>query len=334
MVTGRKHSRVREPRGRVGRLFRPVEADHFGAPKRAFEAGLDRVVAEKPGRDVGDFLVDVRQPEHRFVEREILGHALQGFGQFADLFLRNLDRLAGRALDLGLDVDRQRFRFFAPARVAKLRIVVMMILGLARDLVDVGRPRGVDRDVESGVLGRLDDRHAALRPLVDELVRQPVRDLREGPFAAVLFHPDADSLLQVPRESSAVERPRRLLPPVDRLHVKRPELSVRVRLGDVEDRAVGMQLRIVRARRSVLEDRAADVCRHDLDDAVLVPDPGVGNSVPGPSVRAPIAPLRGAPARSLSSCRPAPRPTAPTPTCRPRRSGRGSASGSRCPRCG
>ena len=101
-------------------------------------------------------------------------------------------------------------------------------------------------------------------------------DTGELSILAVLFHADAEALLQAPGQGIAVNRPRRLHPGVDRVLMQRPELAVPVGPGGIEDHAVGMQLRVVVPAGSMLEHRGCDIGGQHLDIAVPVADAGIG----------------------------------------------------------
>ena len=66
-----------------------------------------------------------------------------------------------------------------------------------------------------------------------------------------------------PGEVVAVSRPRRHLPRVDGVLVQGAVAPVEVRPGNVQDGAVGAQLRVVRAARAVLKESADEVSGND-----------------------------------------------------------------------
>ena len=101
------------------------------------------------------------------------------------------------------------------------------------------------------------------------------RDAGELIVLAVLLHVNAKPVPQVPRQGIAVDRPCRLHPGIDRVLVQRPVSAVPVRSCGIEDRAMGMKLRVVLAAGSMLEHRPHDVRRHDPGSvSFLKPRPG------------------------------------------------------------
>ena len=157
--------------------------------------------------------------------------------------------------------------------MADLRIVVGRLAGPG-DPVRRRRPRRVALDREAHVPGRLDDRRPALRPVSGQVFRHP-RDAGELSVLAVLFHAEAEALLEVPGQGVAVEGAGRLHPGIDRMLVQRPVPAVGMGPGGIEDDAMGMQLGIVVPARAVLEHRARDIGRQHLDLALPVADPGI-----------------------------------------------------------
>ena len=105
--------------------------------------------------------------------------------------------------------------------------------------------------------------------MAGQVFRHP-RDAGELSVLAVLFHAEAEALLQVPGQGIAVEGAGRLHPGIDRMLVQRPVLAVGMGPGGIEDDAMGMQLGIVVPARAVLEHRARDIGRQHLDLAVPV----------------------------------------------------------------
>ena len=101
-------------------------------------------------------------------------------------------------------------------------------------------------------------------------------DPRELSILAVLFHADAEALLQAPGQGIAVDCPRRLHPGVDRVLMQRPVLAVPVCTGGIEDHAVGMKLGVVVPAGSMLEHRRRYIGRQHLDIAIPVTDAGIG----------------------------------------------------------
>ena len=172
---------------------------------------------------------------------------------------------------LALDIPR---RFAAPARVPDLWIVVGR-LARSRDLVRRRRTRCVALDRKAHLPGGVDNRRTAFRPVSDQVPGHAC-DTRELSILAVLFHADAETILQAPGECIAVNRPRRLHPGVDRVLMQRPALAVPVCPGGIEDHAVGMQLRVVIPAGAVLEHRCRDIGRQHFDLAVPVTDTGIG----------------------------------------------------------
>ena len=155
-----------------------------------------------------------------------------------------------------------------------LRIVVRRLAGPC-DLVRCCCTRCVALDRKAHLPGRFDNRRTALRPVSDQVLGHAC-DTRELSILAVLFHADAETILQAPGECIAVDCPRRLHPGVDRVLMQRPVLAVPVCPGGIEDHAVGMQLGVVIPAGAVLEHRCRDIGRQHFDLAVPVTDTGVG----------------------------------------------------------
>ena len=155
-----------------------------------------------------------------------------------------------------------------------LRVVVRRLAGPC-DLVRCCCPRRVALDRKAHLPGRFDNRRPALRPVSDQVLGHAC-DTRELSILAVLFHADAETILQAPGECIAVNRPRRLHPGVDRVLMQRPVLAVPVCPGGIEDHAVGMQLGVVIPAGAVLEHRCRDIGRQHFDLAVPVTDTGIG----------------------------------------------------------
>ena len=101
-------------------------------------------------------------------------------------------------------------------------------------------------------------------------------DTRELSILPILFHADAEALLQAPGERIAVDRSRRLHPGVDRVLMQRPVLAVPVCPGGIEDHAVGMKLRVVVPAGAMLKHRCRDIGQQHFDLAVPVTDAGIG----------------------------------------------------------
>ena len=273
VVTGRIQPRVRHIGPALGRTRRAGQAHHLGAQKHTLDAGCHRVPAQQAGGGVADPLDDIRQAEYRFLARETVRQVFQDFRQCPDLLLGNLFRLAQYrgnqhfALDIPL-------RFASPAPVANLRIIVRRLAGPC-DLVRRCRPRSVALDRKAHLPGGVDNRCPALRPVSDQVLGHAC-NTRELSILAVLFHADAETILQAPGECIAVNRPRRLHPGVDRVLMQRPVLAVPVCPGGIEDHAVGMQLGVVIPAGAVLEHRCRDIGRQHFDLAVPVTDTGIG----------------------------------------------------------
>ena len=155
-----------------------------------------------------------------------------------------------------------------------LRVIVRRLAG-PRDLVRRRRPRRVALDRKAHLPGRFDNRRPALRPVSDQVVRYAC-DPRELSILPILFHADAEALLQAPGHCIAVDRSRRLHPGVDRVLVQRPVLAVPVGPGGIEDHAVGMKLRVVVPAGAMLEHRCGYIGGQHLDPAVPVTDAGIG----------------------------------------------------------
>ena len=155
-----------------------------------------------------------------------------------------------------------------------LRGIVGRLAG-PRDLVRRRCTRRVALDRKAHLPGRFDDRRPALRPVTDQVLGHAC-DPRELSILPVLFHADAETLLQAPGHGIAVDCPRRLHPGVDRVLMQRPVLAVTVGPGGIEDHAVGMQLRVVVPAGSMLEHPRRDVGGQHLDLAVAVTDAGIG----------------------------------------------------------
>ena len=90
--------------------------------------------------------------------------------------------------------------------------------------------------------------------------------------AAMAFRLEAKTLLQVPGQRRLVDRTGCLVPGVDRLGVQRSPVAVIGERG-VEDDAMGVQLRVAGARRSVLEHGGHDLGGQDLERASVRPVP-------------------------------------------------------------
>ena len=226
-----------------------------------------------PAVALPDPLDDVRQAEYRFLARKTVRQVFQDFCQRPNLLLGNLFRLTQQRGDQCLAFDKV-VRLSTPAPVADLRVVVRRLAG-SRDLVRRRRPRRVALDRKAHLPGRFDNRRPALRPVSDQVVRYP-RDPRELSLLAVLFHADAEALLQAPGQGIAVDCPRRLHPGVDRVLMQRPVLAVPVCTGGIENHTMSMKLRIVVPAGAMLEHRGGYVSRQDLDIAVPVTDAGIG----------------------------------------------------------
>ena len=100
-------------------------------------------------------------------------------------------------------------------------------------------------------------------------------DTRELSILPILFHADAEALLEAPGQRIAVDRSRCLHPGVDRVLMQRPVLAVPVCPGGIEDHAVGMKLRVVVPAGSMLEHRGGYIGRQHPDLAVPVTDAGI-----------------------------------------------------------
>ena len=111
--------------------------------------------------------------------------------------------------------------------------------------------------------------------MAGQLIRD-ARDAREFALPAVLFHDDAETLLQVPGQGIAVDGARRLHPAIDRMLMQRPPFAVPLRPGRIEDHAMGMKLRIVVPAGAVLKQGGGNVGRQHLDLAVPVTNTGPG----------------------------------------------------------
>ena len=155
-----------------------------------------------------------------------------------------------------------------------LRVIVGRFAS-ACDLVRRRCPRRVALDRKAHLPGRFDNRRPALRPVTDQVLGHAC-DARELSILAILFHADAETLLQAPGHGIAVDRSRRLHPGVDRVLMQRPVLAVPVCPGGIEDHAVGMQLRVVVPAGSMLEHRRRYIGGQHLDLAVPVTDTGIG----------------------------------------------------------
>ena len=155
-----------------------------------------------------------------------------------------------------------------------LRVIVGRFAS-ACDLVRRRRPRRVALDRKAHLPGRFDNRRPALRPVTDQVPGHAC-DARELSILPILFHADAEALLQAPGHYVAVDRSRRLHPCVDRVLMQRPVLAVPVCPGGIEDHTMGMKLRIVVPAGAMLEHRGGYIGRQHLDIAVPVTDAGIG----------------------------------------------------------
>ena len=205
-------------------------------------------------------------------------------------------------------------RLAAPARVPDLRVIVGRFAS-ACDLVRRCCPRRVALDRKAHLPGRFDNRRPALRPVTDQVLGHAC-DARELSILPILFHADAEALLEAPGHGIAVDRSRRLHPGVDRVLVQRPVLAVPVCPGGIEDHAVGMQLRVVVPAGSMLEHRGGYIGGKHLDLAVPVTDTGIGAMPEHSSPPALPEPHRYAPARSPHAVPDRRRPTTPKRSCR------------------
>ena len=122
----------------------------------------------------------------------------------------------------------------------------------------------VGGDVKAVVAGERLNLGGALGPVRLERARH-ARDAGELTVLAVLLHLEPEPA-KAECEVVAVSRPRRHLPPVEGVLVQRAVLPVEVRPRRIHDRAVGVQLRIVRSARAVLKE-----CRDEVggDDGEL-----------------------------------------------------------------
>ena len=210
----------------------------------------------QPCGSIAHPLDDVRQAEDCFLARKAVRQVFQHLCQRPDLLLGNLFRLPKKRGDECLAFDIP-LRLGAPAPVPDLRVIVGRFAS-ACDLVRRRRPRRVALDRKAHLPGRFDNRRAALRPVSDQVPGHAC-DARELSILAILFHADAETLLQAPCHGIAVDRPRCLHPGVDRVLVQRPVLAVPVCPGGIEDHAVGMKLRVVVPAGSMLEHRGRDI---------------------------------------------------------------------------
>ena len=226
-----------------------------------------------PAVALPDPLDDVGQAEYRFLACKAVRQIFQDFRQRPNLLLGNLFRLTQQRYDKRLAFDKA-VRFAAPARMADLRVIVRRLAG-PRDFVRCCCPRRVALYRKAHLPGRFDNRRPALRPLPDQVFGHAC-DTRELSILPVLFHADAEALLQAPGECIAVDCPRRLHPSVDRVLVKRPVLAVPVCPGRIEDHAVGVKLGVVVPAGAMLEHCRRDIGRQHLDIAVPVTDAGIG----------------------------------------------------------
>ena len=76
------------------------------------------------------------------------------------------------------------------------------------------------------------------------------------------LHADPEACSQMPGKTAAVDRTGCFSPAVERVLVQRPEFAVLVGAGDVQDGAVGMQVRVAGAALTVLPHPRYDVGEH------------------------------------------------------------------------
>ena len=152
--------------------------------------------------------------------------------------------------------DRERFRLRPPPRALPL-IVARVALGRAGEVVGGGVQLRVGGDVKAVVTGERLNLGGALGPVRLER-RGHAHDAGERPVLAVLLHLEPEPA-KTEREVVAVSRPRRHLPPVEGVLVQRAVLPVEVRPRHIHDRAVGVQLRVVRSARAVLKEGGDEV---------------------------------------------------------------------------
>ena len=237
------------------RLLRLQPLDLRVAPQ-PLDGRPHRLPAQQSRRRVRRRLHHVRPAEDRFLARKMGGQVVEPVGQRPDRLAGDVDLVSGHRGDQLLPLA-VTLGFSPPAAVAYLRVVVVG-LALARDLVDPRHPRGIAERGNAELPRHRYDGLAPLRPERLEVVRH-ARDAGELIGGAVLLHPDAQPLLQLPRQVRAEHRPGRLLPAVDRVLVMGTPLAVLVRPGHVENRAVDVKLRVVLPARAVDEGGAHQV---------------------------------------------------------------------------
>ena len=258
---------------RVGRGFGPVEADDLLARQHAPERGFPLLAGQQPARRVGGPAHEVVVVEHSFHLRHPLGKLLQSAGNLGTLLPGDLSRLADGRADERVDLGDDAARVLAPDAVAFLGVEPVLL----------GRPRHpLHRRVERSVAlkrypeprRRAVDLRVALRPFPDQFLRG-LPDAGVLPLLSVHLHRDAEPRAQQPGELGPVHRAGRLLPGEQRMPVQRAPLPVMVGAGDVEDHAVGVEMRVVRPCRAVPEQRRREVGGDRLDRPFPVADPGI-----------------------------------------------------------
>ena len=266
----REDARVGEAAVDLERGRRHVELDDLLVAEHPLDAGPRRRRAQRGGRCVHRPLDDVRQPEHRLVGGDVVGNSVETLRRLADLLDGGRDLLAGQFRHEFFPVPDVSGCLEVPRDMAKFAALARQFLA-PRRLVNSCRRSRVRPGREAQVRGHGLDGLAPLRPLGDEALRN-ARDAGERLVLPVPFHPDPEPLLQVPGQGVPVGRAGRLVPAEDRRLVERSGLAVLV-LGDVEDEAVGVELRVVVPARSVLEHRPRDLGTHQLDVPALGPCP-------------------------------------------------------------
>ena len=239
--------------------LRIFEGDQLGIAERHLAPALHGLAVDGAGERVLQLLHDVRDIEDGLHPRELLRNR-------DDLVVDFGDALVGEFLDPGIADAIPEFRDIDEfGSLLQEALDILLGRGSALGLSRTGCER------RGGHLGRVGERFLAQMfgdgrnelgaPLAPQLLQITVHlaDAAVLALGPVALHGDAEAFLHDVGQMAAERRACGLLPGIERIAVQGAVFAVRVRLDDIEDRRMHVQLWIALARRAVEEGRRQHV---------------------------------------------------------------------------
>ena len=263
VVEGRVEPGVREPGPGVGEASLAVFVKHDDRPisQNAGEHGAKTLGVDDAGGFAGDVFHQCGNVEHRFVDGQLSRKVAAAVERVADLRFGGWGGRCGKQRPdelLGVDVEGG---FLSESGVA-LDGVGGVFAGAGGQGELLGEIGAVG-DVDVELVGEALDALATGRPRLDEVFGD-TGDPHEFVVVAVALHLQVEPFLEVPGKGVAVDGAAGADPLVGRALVVAAPLAIVVGAHEIEDDAVGVELRIVVAAGVVGEGDAEDVAGENL----------------------------------------------------------------------